>query len=277
MKRVLIVVALVILAAAAGVVRSHTRVSRHGIQFSSSPAGQSEPVTKEDITRKIELSVGAPFEIRGINGAVTIETSDTKVAEIHIVRTGQESSLRRRRIVVDGDASGVTIHSESGDGGFFDRLFGCNASEEVKLRLPREIALTVRGVNGPVSSGDVDGSVQISSVNGKVTIGQVRGLAETRGINGNISLVVGAGDQGSVNISGVNGNIRLALAADANADLEARGMTGSVRSDTPEIQVIRSDRNNHYSAHIGSGGNQITVHGVNGSVVLTRPNPLASE
>ena len=55
-----------------------------------------------------------------------------------------------------------------------------------------------------------------------------------------------------------------------NADLEAHGMNGSVRSDIAEIVVDKSEHGHKYFAHIGTGGNPITVSGVNGNVRLTR-------
>ncbi|MDQ2855810.1 MAG: hypothetical protein M3R68_05740 [Acidobacteriota bacterium] len=272
MKRVLLVVALVIIAAIAGIVRSHTRVSRDGVRFKVSSSSQGNGELRDEIRKSFELSPAAEVSVSGINGSVTIETADTKTAEVYVERIGKEAgALERRKIVIEGSATRLTVRGEKGDVGFFDRLFGSNPTERVTLKLPTKISLMTSGVNGSVTVGDIDGAVEVSGINGRVVIGQATGSAEFHGINGNISVALRTLDKAGVEVSGVNGNIELRLATGVNADLEAHGMNGSVRSDVPEINVEKSDHGNKYFAHIGTGGNPIKVSGVNGNVRLTRP------
>ena len=270
MKRVLLVAAVVIIAAVAGIVRSHTHVSRNGLQFSAS-SGSPGAEVRDEIRKSYELSPGAEVEVRGINGAVTIETGDTKTAEVYIVRTANDqATLDRRKVVVDGTSNSLTIHGERGDVGFFDHFFGSSPSEKITLKLPRQVLLTTKGVNGSVKVGDLDGSIEVSGVNGRVEVGQATGSAKFHGINGNISVALKQLQQEGVRIGGVNGNIELRITDGLNADLEAHGMNGSVRSDIAEIVVDKSEHGHKYFAHIGTGGNPITVSGVNGNVRLTR-------
>ena len=277
MKRVLIVAALVIIAAVAGIVRSHTRVSRNGLQFNVSSSAQPGSEVREEIRKSYDLSPNAEVEVRGINGSVTIETGDSKTAEVYIVRTGQDQdALNKRKIVIDSTATSLTIHGEKGDVGFLDHLFGSNPSEKVTLKLPKQVQLATRGVNGSVTVGDLDGSIAVSGVNGRVDVGQATGSAEFHGVNGNISVALKQLQKQGVRISGVNGNIELRIADGLNADLETHGMNGSVRSDVSEIIVNKSEHGNKYSAQIGTGGNPITVSGVNGNVRLTRAASAAT-
>jgi DUF4097 and DUF4098 domain-containing protein YvlB len=271
MKRVLIVVALVVIAAVAGIVRSHTRVSRSGLGFSVSSSAQPGSEVRDEIRKSYELSPGAEVEVKGINGAVTIETSDSKTAEVFIVRTAKDQdALNNRKIVIDSTATSLTIRSEKGDVGFLDHLFGSNPSEKVTLKLPRQIHLAARGVNGSVTVGELDGSLTVSGVNGRVEVAQATGSAEFHGINGNISVALKQLQREGVRLSGINGNIELRIAEGVNADLETHGMNGNVRSDVSDIVVSKSEHGNRYSAQIGTGGNPITVSGVNGNVRLTR-------
>jgi hypothetical protein len=277
MKRVLLVVALVIIAAIAGIVRSHTRVSRDGVQFKLSTSAQASGELRDEIRKSFELAPGAEVKVSGINGSVTIETSDSKTAEVYVLRTAKEAgALDRRKIVVEGSANSLTIRGEKGDVGFFDRMFGSSPSERVTLKLPRQVSLNTSGVNGAVVVGDLDGSVEISGINGKVEIGQASGSAEFHGINGNISVSLRTLNKEGVRVSGINGNIELRLAGGVNADLEAHGMNGHVRSEVSDITVIKGEHGNKYSAHIGTGGNPIEVSGINGNVRLTRPAPASS-
>src|SRR4051812_44049331 len=76
MKRILLVVALVIIAAIAGIVRSHTRMSRSGARFSVATSAQASGETRDEIRKSFELAAGAHVQVNGINGSVTVETAD---------------------------------------------------------------------------------------------------------------------------------------------------------------------------------------------------------
>ena len=278
MKRVLLVIALVIIAAIAGIVRSHTRVSRNGVQLNLATSAKAEGQLRDEIKKSFELSAGAQVKVSGINGSVTVETSDTKTAEVLIVRTAKEAgALDRRKVYIEGSANNLTIRGEKGDTGFFDRMFGSSPTETVTLKLPRQVSLETSGVNGAVSVGDLDGSIEVSGVNGRVSVGQANGSASFHGINGNIAVALSSLNKEGVHVSGINGNIELRLASGVNADLEAHGMNGNVRSDVADIAVEKSEHGNRYSAHIGSGGNPIEVSGINGNVRLTRPAMASAE
>jgi DUF4097 and DUF4098 domain-containing protein YvlB len=267
MKRIVIVVVLVLIAGIAGIVRSHSRGESYLPRFVSQNASGE---ARDEIRKTYELTPGAQVEIATINGSVKIETSDTKTAEVYIERTGDGSeALNRRKINIDADANSLKIYGTRGDAGFFARLFGSNPSERVILKLPRQISLRTKGVNGSVTVGDIDGSVEVHAINGRVQIGSAAGT-EVKGINGNIQVAVQKLDHDAVTFSGVNGNIELQLGEGLNADLETHGMNGRVVSDLSEVTVEKLGRHGDYSARIGSGGNEITAKGINGNIRLTR-------
>ena len=275
MKRVLIVVVLVVAAATLGLWRSHGGV-RAGLSRLAS-GENSESVTGDEIRKSFELRPGARIEIQGINGRVEIQTSETKTIEVYVRRTADSpSSLRRREITIEQTADGLLVRARTQHLGFWDHLFGHNPNEEVTIKAPRQIALSLKGINGRVTAGDIDGSLEARSINGRVELGVASQYAELSSINGNI--VVGLrqlGDRGA-SIKSVNGGIELRLANGLNADLTARGMNGSVRSDIPEVTVDKEEPGSRYSAHIGTGGAPITISGINGNVRLTRGEGAAS-
>ena len=269
MKRIILVVLLVGIAGIAGVVRSHSKGSGSGWPLVINGDKQSAADAREEIRKSYELAPGARVEVSGINGWVKIETSDSKTADVYIERTGEsQEALNRRKITIDSTPAGLTIRGEKGDGSFLSRLFGSRPTEHVTLRLPRQISLVAKGVNGSVVAGEIDGSVEVHGINGKVDIAQASGSAEFNGINGNISVGLKQLDKG-VDIHGINGNIELRLSDGVNADLEAHGMNGKVTSDLPNVVV---DKGSHgsYSAQIGKGGNSISASGINGNIRLTR-------
>ncbi|HKP46952.1 MAG TPA: hypothetical protein VJT50_10155 [Pyrinomonadaceae bacterium] len=271
MKRIVIVVLLVAIAGIAGIVRSRPRTFG-GVRNLSHAIHEDRSATtaRDEVRKSFELSSGARVEVRGINGAVKIETSDRKTAEVFIERFGaSQEVLDRRKIVIDSTSDSLTIHGEKGDTSFFERLFGSSPTERVTLQLPRSISLAVKGVNGSVSSGELEGPVEVVGVNGKVDVAQASGAASFKGINGQVAVALKQIDRGGVEITGVNGNVELQLSDGVNANLDARGMNGAVISELAGVTV---DKRQHgrYTAQIGSGGNSISAAGINGNIRLTR-------
>lgn len=268
MKRLIVVVLLVGIAGIAGVVRSYTN-SGHSLRSwpRSIKAQASTADVREEIRKTVELSAGARVNVSGINGAVTIETSDTRTAEIYIDRTAEsQEALNRRKIIISNTADSLTIKGET-DGSFLGKIFGSNPKEKVTLRLPKQIALNASGVNGAVKVGEIDGPVDVSGINGRVEVAGASGSANFSGINGQVSFALkGLGSKG-IDISGINGNIEMRLHDGVNADLEASGMNGVVTSELPNVVVDKTSHGN-YTARIGSGGTQISASGINGNIRL---------
>ncbi|HVQ37822.1 MAG TPA: DUF4097 family beta strand repeat-containing protein [Pyrinomonadaceae bacterium] len=271
MKKIILVVVLIVIAGVAGLVRSHTKNggSIKSWSLSSQSQDTSAGQAREEMRKSYDLLPGARVEISGINGPVKIETSDSKTADVYIERTGaSQEALTRRRVIVENAPEGLTIRGEKGDGSFITRLFGSNPSERVTLRLPRQVSLVTRGVNGSVVVGEIDGPVDVHGINGKVQIEQASGSAELHGINGNISVGMTQLDK-ALEIRGINGNIELRLGANVNADLETHGMNGNVTSSMPNVTVDKSKRGS-YTAQIGRGGVSISAHGINGNIRLAQ-------
>jgi hypothetical protein len=272
MRRVIIVVILLVAAAALGLWRSSGGV-REGLNRIVQTSGDNNAPggSNDEIRKTFELRPGAKIEVQGINGSVSIETSDTKTADVLVRRTANTAkSLARREMIVEQTSDGILIRSRQNRTGFWDHLFGKDPKEEVIVKAPRQIALSLRGVNGKVVSGDITGSLEVKGVNGRVDLGQASDSLTISGVNG--SIVVGLnqlGEQGA-RINGVNGGIELRLGTELNADLEAKGMNGSVRSEISEVTVDRAESWSRYSARIGNGGSLIEISGVNGNVRLTR-------
>lgn len=272
MKRIVILIVLVGLAAVAGVVRSSVGsvAELRGLVTHKNAAD-----VRQEIRQSYELAPGARVELSGLNGAVKIETSDSKTAEIYIERTAScQEAMDRRQVTIEADANNLRIRGgKSDDAGFFSRFFGSSASERTTLKLPRQIALNAKGVNGSFITGDIDGAVEVTGINGRVQVGKAVGTALFKGINGNMVVGLKSIGQEGVTLSGINGNIELQLGADVNADFDARGMNGRVISDLPDVQIDREKRGKFW-ARIGSGGAGITAKGINGNIRFTR---VASE
>lgn len=267
MKRIIVVVLLIAIAGIAGIVRSHSK----GGHFDGFVSHKSGDQSRDEIRQTYQLESGAAVEVAGINGSVKIETSDTKMAEVYIERTAEsKDALDRRKITIEANTNSLRIRGEKGDSGFFDRLFGSSPSEQVTLKLPRQISLQAKGVNGPVTVGEVDGSVEVKGVNGRVQIAGAKGTAAFKGVNGNITVGLTELSGDGVTLGGVNGNIDLQLPQGLNADFAATGINGNVASSLSDVS-IEKNKHGKYFGRIGNGGSQgITAKGINGNIRLTR-------
>jgi hypothetical protein len=266
MKRILILVVLVALAAIAGIV---ARSASSRAELRELVSHNQENDIRKEIREKYELAPGAQVELAGLNGSVKIETSDTRTAAVYIERIGSEEALSRRQIIVEATANRLTIKSEKRHTGFFSRIFGSESHEKVTLKLPRQISLSTKGINGSLNVGALEGSVEVAGVNGRVEIASAMGTASFSGINGNVLIGLKRLDSEGITLKGINGNIELQLPADTNASLEAKGMNGRVVSEVPWVSVDEP-KHGHYSARIGSGGSPITAKGINGNIRLTK-------
>jgi len=271
MKRILLLVALVMIAGIAGIVRSHSKAG----DFDRLVSHDASDQVREEIRQSYQLAPGASVELMNINGAIRIETSDTNTAEVYIERLASSNeALGRRKVIIEADSNNLRIRGEKGDVGFLERLFGSNPSEKLTLKLPREIALHTKGVNGALIVAELDGPVEVRGVNGRVQIAAANG-AEFKGINGNITIGLKRLNSDGVTLGGINGNIELQLTPGINAAFDVHGINGNVVSDLSDVSIDRSKRGT-YSGQIGSGGSSvITAKGINGNIRLTR-STLAS-
>jgi len=272
MKRLIVVVLLVVLAGVAGVVVRSSSSDSGTLAEIRELTSHSAQGSATDVSRQTyPLSAGARVEVSGINGPVTIETStDLKSADVQIERTASsQEALNRRQIKIDSDGSSLRIHGETIEHSLFAKLFGSKASEKVTVKLPQQVVLFVKGVNGAVVVGDIDGAVEVGGVNGKVQVGNASGMATFKGINGNVVAGIKSIEQEGITLKGINGNIELRLPADVNADFDASGMNGRVIADIPNVEIDKQ-KHGSYWARIGTGGRGITARGINGNIRLTR-------
>lgn len=266
MKRIVILVILVAIAAVAGVVRSSVGSVA---ELKGLVSHHNSADVRQEIRETYQLSPGARVEVAGLNGAVNIETSDSNKAEVYIERTAStQEVMDRRKITIEADANSLTIRGEKEDG-LLSRFFGSTANERTTLKLPRQIALVAKGVNGAFVTSDIEGAVEVSGINGRVQVGSAVGRATFKGINGNMVVGLKKLEQDGVTLSGINGNIELQLASDVNADFDAHGMNGRLVTDLPNVSIDKSKRGS-YSARIGNGGVGITAKGINGNIRFTR-------
>jgi hypothetical protein len=279
MRRVFIVVVLVIAAAVLGLWRSHGGVRAGLSKAVGITSNDSQGEARDEVRKSFELQPGARLEVLGINGKVEIQTSDTKTAEVYVLRIAKYSdSLSRREVTIEQTATGLIVRGQQArHAGLWEHLFGTNPKEEVTIKAPRAIALALKGINGDVVTGEIDGPLEVKGINGRVELGTANQYFEINGINGSVVVRLGQLGERGARLNGINGGIELRLAKGLNADLTARGMNGNMSSEIADVTVDKEEHSSRYSAHIGSGGSPITLNGINGNVRLTRGESTAAD
>ncbi|HVG38981.1 MAG TPA: hypothetical protein VM870_06835 [Pyrinomonadaceae bacterium] len=230
---------------------------------------------RDEFRQTYELQPGARVEIEGINGPVTIETGDNQLAEVHIIRAAaSRATLEDNQIIVEQTPTRLSLRGErktkSVVSGIFRSITG-GMREEIRLKLPRRIELSVIGVNGAVTVGEVSGPVALEGINGAVTLTGAAERLNVTGVNGKVVLALSKVEPNGTHLDGINGAVELNFAANANAEIVADGVNGGVTNNSPDITLRKEEDNpSAWRAQIGTGGPAISLEGVNGSIKLSR-------
>jgi hypothetical protein len=225
---------------------------------------------RDEINQTYELSPGARVQVSGINGAVDIETATGSTAEVHVIRSARtKEDLEFHKVIIEHTANNLVVRGEKDrerpQGGR-----GREVRQRVMLKIPRRVELNSSGINGRVTVGEVDGSVQLSGINGKVKVAQAVGYSHISGINGTVAITIARLGERGIHVSGVNGGVELRFTDEVSADLEVSGTNGKVNADLPNITIMGKVSRENFRARIGAGGTTISVSGVNGHVRLSR-------
>ena len=259
---------------------------------------------RDEINRTYQLNPGARVEISSIRGPVEITNGAGATAEVQIIRTARtRADLEYHKIEVEQTPQGLVVKGVQEQD---RRRQNIQVSHHVILKLPRQIALTVSSISGPVKTGDVDGLLNLSSVSGPATVGYVGGKLTVSSISG--SLAVGdVGSDASVNsISGnlrlgqvngrldvasvsgeltatvvrlapqgihlksISGSVELRFKDEVNADFKSEDVSGQVYFDVPNVNVQEGSKSSNVRAQIGAGGSPISISSVSGNIRLKR-------
>ena len=221
---------------------------------------------RDDFRQSYQLPAGASVSVSGINGSVTIETTDSNTAEVHIIRcSDNKESLEYRKVIIEQTTTGLVIRGQN-DQDHHD----VKVKQQVFLKLPHQVNLSVNGVNGSVTTGNLEGPVKISGINGKVNVGAASDRADISGVNGSVSFSISHLREGGINVKGINGKVEIMFSSEVNADLDMHGINGKISTELNNLSVQGKISRDSLSGKIGSGGPRINISGVNGSVRLVR-------
>ena len=223
---------------------------------------------------------GGTVEIRGINGGISAEPSEGGEVSVTATKTARRSDPRAVEIRVVEHAGGVIIcaiypqadgstQQCSPDGGEHSHIRNNDVVVEFKVRVPRGVRFNGRTVNGNIETGALGADVDARTVNGSINI-SAAGVASANTVNGSITARLGRADWSEeLEFKTVNGAITLDLPADTNTKVSAETLNGEISTDFPLTILGRVSRK-HLNGTIGSGGRELSLKSVNGSIQLRR-------
>lgn len=235
-----------------------------------------------DVTHKtFTLDAGAHVEVRGINGSVEVKTTDTDTADVQVIRTADNAeALEYSKVTIEGSSSNLVVSCENHGGGrgLWRWLWGGggNVKQEVTLVVPRRVELLTKGVNGPVSVGEVEGPVSVEGVNGRVDVAGASGHVSMKGVNGQVKFTVARLGEEGLEIKGVNGNVEVRFKEQVNADIDVKGNNGGLTLNVPNVTMQERESFSDMRARLGTGGAQIEIKGVNGRIRFESDAPASS-
>jgi hypothetical protein len=232
-----------------------------------------------------QVPAGAWVHVSNLNGAVTVEGTSGSTVEVHAVERWRGSKHFARMEVKQLGADTYICGLYGGNdrcgkpgARHADRHHGWNpfrrradANITFTSRVPQGVKVEANTVNGSVNIRDAGGEVLANTVNGSVKTSTSVGPVRIRTVNGSIhasidSLPSGSGD---VSLKTVNGSVTAELPGSLNANVDLSTVNGRFVSDFPATVTGKIDPR-HLRATIGTGGRQLKIETVNGSVSLKK-------
>ena len=245
-------------------------------------SGVETPVAQEnDFRWNGRIASGRTVEVKGVNGSIRAEPAGGGEVEVIAHKQGRRSNPQEVQIKVLEHEGGITICAvyPSREGrqpnectagkNWSSNTHNNDVEVDFTVRIPQGVNFSGRTVNGEVETGLIGGNVEAFTVNGSIRVAAT-GYAEAMTVNGSINASLGnAGWSGALDFKTVNGEIVLNLPSDLSADVDAETLNGDINTDFPMTVKGRISRR-RLNATIGSGGRELNLKTINGSITLRR-------
>lgn len=234
----------------------------------------------QDFEWKGSVDRGDQVEIKGINGEIDATYTSGSEVRVRAEKTGKKSDPKDVRVEVVEHSGGVTICAVYPDDG--GRKNECKPGNEGHLsssdndvavhftvEVPAGVTLRANTVNGGVDAGGLQSDVFANTVNGGINV-STSGLAKANTVNGSIKASMGRADwTGDLDFQTVNGSITVEMPASSGARVKASTVNGGMETDFP-LTIQGKFSNRKMEGTIGSGGRDLNLETVNGSIRLKK-------
>lgn len=215
-------------------------------------------------------------EIKGVNGQIEADAASGDQVEVTAEKIGPDAD--EVKIVAVPHADGITIcaiyprsggECTPGKSWHVENVHGNRAKVNFHVRVPANLRFSGYNINGDVTAENMGRAVHADTVNGSVRV-STKAWAEVSSVNGSVEASMGSADwNGKLKIESVNGSIHLMMPDNFNSDVKFSSVNGRLDSDFP-LTVKGSFGGRHVEGRIGSGGRELVVETVNGSVELRK-------
>lgn len=242
-------------------------------------AGPSVAAAQGEFHWKGSIAPGKAIEIKGVNGDISAVAGSGDV-EVTAVKHARRSDPDEVKIEVVPHDGGVTICAvypsdgrrentcEPGEGGHMN-THDNDVVVDFTVRVPAGVQFVGRTVNGGIDAANLGGDVEASTVNGSIHVA-TSGYAQATTVNGSIVASLGrAAWSDALEFRTVNGGITLDLPANLSAEVRAKTVNGDITTDFPLLVTGRLGPRSLHGT-IGSGGRQLQLSTVNGSIRLRK-------
>ena len=229
------------------------------------------------------ISEGKSIEIKGISGSISAEPASGKQVEVVATKSARRSDMDEVKVefvehaggvticaVYPTDTPGVTNTCEPGTGsGRNQSVRNNDVRVDFKVRVPANVGFIGRTVNGEITAASLSSNVITHTVNGSIRI-STSGYAQAKTVNGEIVASLGNGNwENTLEFKTLNGDITLDLPASVGAKVSAETFNGQISSDFP-MSVLGTMSRKQISGTIGSGGRELLLKTLNGSINIRR-------
>ncbi len=242
-------------------------------------AGPSLAAAQGEFHWKGSIASGKTIEIKGVNGDISAVAGSGDV-EVTAVKRARRSDPDEVKIEVVPHDGGVTICAvyprdgrrentcEPGERGHMN-THDNDVVVDFTVRVPAGVQFVGRTVNGGIDAANLGGDIEASTVNGSIHVA-TSGYAQATTVNGSIVASLGrAAWSDALEFSTVNGGITLDLPANLSAEVRAKTVNGDITTDFPLLVTGRLGPRSLHGT-IGSGGRQLELSTVNGSIRLRK-------
>ena len=218
-----------------------------------------------------KLATDQTVTVKTINGEIQAEPSSSGQVEVTAKASGTYAQQVNFQVKQEGN--GITVcetypDHDSCNGGNSRSHGNDHTRISYSIRVPGENRFTGRSVNGSIMARDLERQVSADTVNGNVKV-STKSWADAKSVNGSVEAMMGSANwTGALRLESVNGSIHVGLPANANADIDVRSVNGSFHSELPVVS--QSFMSRHVQGRLGSGGRELKLETVNGSINLVK-------
>ncbi|HYT04071.1 MAG TPA: DUF4097 family beta strand repeat-containing protein [Gemmatimonadales bacterium] len=226
-----------------------------------------------------KVAAGKAIEIKGVNGDVraVAGSGDVQVTAVKHARRSDPEDVKIEVVPHDGSVTICAVYPsdgrrenscDPGDGGHMN-VHDNDVKVDFTVQVPAGVKFVGKTVNGEVEAANLAGDVEANTVNGSIRI-STSGYAEAETVNGSIVASLGRSNwSDALEFRTVNGGITLDLPASLSTEVRASTVNGSIESDFP-LMVTGRLGPRRINGTIGSGGRQLALTTVNGSIRLRK-------